>query len=116
MSKKKKRRQAEASGGTVKPEVSAASAPVDADPISSTGRRTIIAGLGVVALGFVVLTRADSMGRNWAASLAPLLILGGYGIVGWGIFRDDPSAPEAGGEKPDIPTPSSPSSPSEKTT
>jgi hypothetical protein len=122
MSKKKKRKEERERGGGQTPgaDVLGASGPVEADPISSTGKKTIAAGVVLAAAGFLVLTRADSMGRNWAASLSPFLILGGYALMGWGIFRDDPSpeaAPSApaseGGEPPAL---ASPSLPPEKTT
>lgn len=61
--------------------------------LSSTGKKTIAGGILVVAAGFFILTYADPMGRNWAAGLSPFLILGGYAVIGWGIFRDDPPAP-----------------------
>jgi hypothetical protein len=76
------------------------------DALSSRGKMVIAAGVGTLALGFIVLSRADAMGKNWAATLAPFLILGAYVVIGAGIFVDDP-APSS---------PSSPSSSSEKTT
>lgn len=120
MSKKKKRKEGREGGKTPGTDVPGASGPDEADPISSTGKKTIAAGVVLAAAGFLVLTRADSMGRNWAASLSPFLILGGYALMGWGIFRDDPSpevylvlpAPE-GGEPPAL---ASPSVPPKKTT
>lgn len=106
MSKKKRRKEGREGGNTPEAGVPAASGPVEDDPITRTGRLTIAAGVVLAAAGFFVLTKADPMGRNWAASLSPFLILGGYAVMGWGIFRDDP-APE--------PAPS-PSSEPEKTT
>lgn len=92
MSKKKKRSQ-EAPQKTTGGEVSASAASDGGESLSSTGLKTMAAGIILAAAGFLVLTRADSMGRNWAATLSPFLILGGYAVVGWGIFRDDPPAP-----------------------
>jgi hypothetical protein len=120
MSKKKKRKEGREGGKTPGTDISGASGPLEADSISSTGKKTIAGGVVLAAAGFLVLTRADSMGRNWAASLSPFLILGGYALMGWGIFRDDPApepssaspAPEGG--EPTVP--SSPSVPPEKTT
>ena len=90
MSKKKRRKDGSEGGKTPGGDVPGTSASVGGDPISSTGWKTIAAGVVLAAVGFAVLTRADSMGRNWAASLSPFLILGGYALMGWGIFRDDP--------------------------
>lgn len=120
MSKKKKRKEGREGGKTPGTDVLGVSGPVEADPISTTGKKTIAGGVALAAAGFLVLTRADSMGRNWAASLSPFLILGGYALMGWGIFRDDPS-PEASPASPapeggEPPAPASPSVPPEKTT
>ncbi len=83
MSKKKRKKTPEA-------ETPGITASVEGGELSETGKKTIAAGILVVAAGFFVLTSADPMGRNWAASLSPFLILGGYAVIGWGIFRDDP--------------------------
>lgn len=90
MSKKKRRKDERGGEQTPGRDVPGTSAPLEGDPISSTGKKTVAAGVVLAAVGFAVLTRADSMGRNWAASLSPFLILGGYALMGWGIFRDDP--------------------------
>lgn len=92
MSKKKKRRLEDAQK-TTGGDAPASAASDGGESLSSTGLKTMAAGVVVAALGFLVLSRADSMGRNWAASLSPFLILGGYAVVGWGIFRDDSPAP-----------------------
>lgn len=109
MSKKKKRKEEREGGKTPGGDVPGSFAVAEADPISDTGKKTIAGGVLLAAVGFVVLTKADPMGRNWAASLSPFLILGGYALMGWGIFRDDPQ-PRA------EPSPASPSVPPEKTT
>lgn len=109
MSKKKKRKEEREGGKTPGGDIPGTSGPVEADPISDTGKKTIAGGVLLAAVGFVVLTNADAMGRNWAASLSPFLILGGYALMGWGIFRDDP-------QPQDAPSSVSPSVSSEKTT
>lgn len=117
MSKKKRRKEERAKGEqTPGGDVPEASAPVEADPISSTGKKTIAAGVVLCAAGFAVLTKADAMGRNWAASLSPFLILGGYAVMGWGIFRDDPPPPSPMPTLPPSPSSDPPSVPPEKTT
>ena len=45
------------------------------------------AGIGVVFLGFIVLSLTDPSGQNWASTLSPFLILGGYGTVAAGIVQ-----------------------------
>ena len=60
--------------------------------ISKRGRKVIAAGVGVIALGFAVLTQTDPRGQNWASVLSPFLILGGYGLVAGGIMLPDPQA------------------------
>ena len=68
-------------------------APAVVEPISSRGKTVIGLGIGVLALGFFVLTLTDRMGRNWASNLAPFLILGGYAVIGLGIFLPERAAP-----------------------
>lgn len=65
--------------------------PPPSELLSPRGKVLIAAGGSSVLLGFLVLTRADALGRNWAASLAPFLILGGYAAIGIGLFL--PPAP-----------------------
>lgn len=68
--------------------------PPPSEALSSRGKALIAAGGSSVLLGFAVLSRADSMGRNWAASLAPFLLLGGYAAIGLGLFLPpDPVPP-----------------------
>jgi hypothetical protein len=59
-------------------------APIE--PISSKGKKVIGMGVGILVLGFIVLCFTDPMGRNWASLLSPFLIVGGYVLVGIGIF------------------------------
>ena len=95
MSKKKKRKEERAAEKAAGGDLAGSPASVESDPLSATGKKTIAAGVALAAAGFLVLTKADAMGRNWAGTLAPFLILGGYGVMGWGIFRDDPQSPAA---------------------
>ena len=71
-------------------------------PITILGWRLIAGGACAVFVGFLVLSQADPLGRNWAASAAPLLILGGYALIGLGIFAP---ASEGGGEPGVSPSP-----------
>lgn len=66
-------------------------------PIPVLGRRLIIAGACGVVLGFLALTRVDALALNWFSTASPLLILGGYALVGLGLAV--PSRGE-GGESP----------------
>ncbi|MBI2069397.1 MAG: hypothetical protein HYT79_02245 [Elusimicrobia bacterium] len=78
MSKKKDKRAQE----TVAP----AQVP-PAKPLWTSGQWKIIAGgILTVAAGFIVLSRADPAGQNWASHLAPFLILGGYAAIGWALW------------------------------
>ena len=70
-------------------------APVEG--ISGRGKKVIAIGVATLVLGFIVLSRTDAMGRNWASHLSPFLILGAYVLIGAGIFLPEacqPSAPE----------------------
>lgn len=61
--------------------------------ISRRGWKVIGIGVGVAALGYVVLSFTDARGQNIASTLSPLLILSGYAVIGAGIIlRDPPSA------------------------
>ncbi|MFH1283512.1 MAG: hypothetical protein ABII27_07595 [bacterium] len=57
--------------------------------ISKRGKRTIGIGIGVLILGFIILTQTDPAGQNWASHLSPFLIIGGYVIIGIGIVLPD---------------------------
>jgi hypothetical protein len=57
--------------------------------ISKRGRTIIAAGIGVLILGFFILSKTDPAGQNWASILSPFLILGGYAIIGIGIIVPD---------------------------
>lgn len=61
-------------------------APAPLEPITRRGKKVITMGVGILLLGFIVLSRTDAMGRNWASLLSPFLILGGYAVIGIGIF------------------------------
>lgn len=78
---------------TVKASLPAPAAP--APGLSPAGKKLCIAGIVLVLAGFFVLSRADALARNWAGRLAPFLILGGYALLGLGLFLPppEPSAP-----------------------
>jgi hypothetical protein len=61
--------------------------------ISRGGIRIIIAGIAVVTLGYLVLSRTDPAGQNWASTLSPFLLLGGYALIGIGIASPEKSVP-----------------------
>ena len=71
--------------------------PSPAEALSHRGKTLVAAGGSLVLLGFAVLSRADSLGRNWAASLSPFLILGGYAAIGVGLFLPPAPPPPAAG-------------------
>ena len=71
--------------------------PPPSEALSPRGKVLVKAGGGLVLLGFLVLSRADSLGRNWAASLSPFLILGGYAAIGVGLFLPAAPPPPAAG-------------------
>ena len=62
--------------------------------ISIFGKKMIAGGVVMVIVGFWVLSFADSLARNWASSLSPFLILGGYAVIALGILwpQPDPSS------------------------
>ncbi len=75
-----------------------ASAPAAPPPSARTtpqGRVLAAAGGVLVLLGFLALSRADAMGRGLYARVCPFLILGGYVLIGLGLWRRPPSPPVA---------------------
>lgn len=56
------------------------------EALSSVGKILVGAGGISVLLGFIVLSHADPLGANLAASTSPFLILGGYAAIGVGLF------------------------------
>ena len=81
MGKKNKKRQQE---------IAAEAAVVES--ISYRGWKVIAFGVGILVLGFIVLSRTDPMGKNWASHMAPFLILGAYGVIGYGVFVPESNA------------------------
>ena len=63
--------------------------PVAEGGISTTGKKVIAAGIVLLIAGFYILTKTDPMGQNWASTLSPFLILGGYAAIGIGIILPD---------------------------
>ena len=55
--------------------------------ITSKGWKVIGCGAGTVVLGFIVLCFTDPAGQNWASTISPFLILGGYGAIAAGILQ-----------------------------
>ncbi len=58
--------------------------------ISRRGWKVIGAGIGIVIIGYYVLSLTDPAGQNWASTLSPFLLLGGYATIGVGIVTRDP--------------------------
>jgi len=83
---RKEKRKKKAHEGQEKTE--APKAPV----ISRRGWKVIGAGLGTVVLGFFVLSLTDPRGQNFASTLSPFLLIGGYTLIGFGIVAKDPSS------------------------
>lgn len=59
---------------------------------SVMGKKVLYAGMVTVIAGFVVLTRTDPAGANWASSLSPFLIIGGYVLVGVSLIIPERSS------------------------
>lgn len=79
MSKKKNKQRHEAAGES-------GNNTLEEESFAPAGIKLMLCGVGALALGFLVLSRADALGRNWAAGLSPFLILGGYVLIGVGVF------------------------------
>lgn len=72
---------------------SAPSLPPPSESLNPRGKALAAAGGVLVVLGFIVLSRADALARNWAGHLAPFLVLGGYAVLGLGLFLPPPEPP-----------------------
>lgn len=71
--------------------------PAPSEALSPRGRMIAGAGGVLVVSGFVVLSCADSLGRNLAAQVSPFLLIFGYAAIGLGLFLPPapPSTPAA---------------------
>lgn len=54
--------------------------------ISKKGKIIIAAGIGLVIVGFLVLTGTNPQGDNWASIISPFLLIGGYITIAAGII------------------------------
>lgn len=60
--------------------------PPPYEPVSPRGKTLVGAGGALVLCGFVLLSFADAMGRNLPALVSPFLLVGGYAVIGLGLF------------------------------
>lgn len=54
--------------------------------ISSRGKIIIGVGIGLLTLGFFILTKTNPQGDNWASVVSPILLIGGYITIALGII------------------------------
>ena len=54
--------------------------------ISKMGKKIIFSGIGLLIIGFFILTKTDPGGQNWASIISPFLIVGGYITIAVGII------------------------------
>lgn len=54
--------------------------------ISRRGKIIIACGIGLLVIGFFILTKTNPEGSNWASILSPVLIIGGYITIAIGII------------------------------
>ncbi len=69
---------------TTKKNVQAPTPP--SESLDSRGKLIVGAGGVLVLAGFVLLSFADSMGRNLPALLSPFLLICGYAAIGLGLY------------------------------
>jgi|CXWL01.1.fsa_nt_gi hypothetical protein len=70
---------------------SASAPPAPSAALSPRGKMIAGAGGVLVVCGFIVLSFADSLGRNLPAQISPFLLIAGYAAIGLGLFL--PPAP-----------------------
>lgn len=68
-------------------------APAKVPGISKAGKKIIAAGIGLLVIGYFILTKTDPAGQNWASTVSPFLILGGYAVIGIGIIFPEKETP-----------------------
>jgi len=49
----------------------------------------LMAGLVLLAIGYLLLLATDPMGRNWASHLSPVLIMAGIGLAAAQALRKE---------------------------
>ncbi|HCJ66570.1 MAG TPA: hypothetical protein DHV62_04410 [Elusimicrobia bacterium] len=54
--------------------------------INQRGKIVIACGIGLLVIGFFVLTKTNPEGSNWASILSPILIISGYITIAIGII------------------------------
>ncbi|GEM_PF-1091345 len=54
--------------------------------ISRRGKIIIACGIGLLVIGFFILTKTNPEGSNWASIVSPILIIGGYITIALGII------------------------------
>jgi len=64
--------------------------PGESAILTRRGWKLVGLGVGVLIFGFIVLSFTDPRGQNFASSLSPFLIIGGYVIIGVGIVAKNP--------------------------
>ncbi len=67
-------------------------APVSRISFPSSAKKWLLAGLFSVVVGFVLLCWTDPSGQNWASTLSPFLLVGGYVLLGVGFYQADSTA------------------------
>jgi hypothetical protein len=55
-------------------------------PKNKKGLYIIGIALGVLALGYIILSKVNSDASNWQGAVSPILIIGGYILVAVGIM------------------------------
>ncbi|HAM39544.1 MAG: hypothetical protein A2474_03735 [Elusimicrobia bacterium RIFOXYC2_FULL_34_12] len=54
--------------------------------LSKRGKTIIFVGIGILILGYIILTKTNPQGDNWASIISPFLLVGGYITVAIGII------------------------------
>lgn len=71
----------------IKPKIKESRLPNQAGAgISRRGKIVIACGIGLLVIGFFILTKTNPEGSNWASILSPLLIISGYITIAIGII------------------------------
>lgn len=56
------------------------------ESLSKNCKNIVSIGVFLLVLGFLILSKTDSLGQNWASLVSPFLIVSGYIVIAVGLI------------------------------